>query len=326
MCGAVTGTLNLARSVALLSRDALCRGAFRLMAAASSSALSLDVVMTAAPRDYPMFPSNIESIMTQVAPRVRNIFVIVPPSIIEEPSHSGSNCTKAVKVRLPVYSDGCSDTVVNRSRTVAAQHGARLHFISEDRFAFAFNISSRSVGAFLPPQYKYRASWYTQQFLKLYAHRFIRSLGDHLLLDSEVLFHRPMDFVAGVTADGKPTSYRYETSPLKPEERNYFKTIACLTNNQVRRFETRSGVVDMLMISLHVLRELMATVEANHKAPFWVAAMRCVQSLGPASTQSDFSEYETYFQYARHNHPRTMSISNERVSSNTLHGWLFGRG
>ena len=82
----------------------------------------------------------------------------------------------------------------------------------------------------------------------------------------------------------------------------------------------------MLMISLHVLRELMASVEANHKAPFWVAAMRCVQSLGPASTQSDFSEYETYFQYARHYHPRTMSISNERVSSNTLHGWLFGRG
>ena len=153
----------------------------------------------------------------------------------------------------------------------------------------------------------------------------IPSLSDHLLLDSEVIFDRPTDFVASVTPNGHAT-YKYETSPLKPQERNYFRTIGCLTNNQVQRIENRSGVVDMIALSLHVLTELLARVEALHRAPFWVAAMRCVQALGGASTQSDFSEYETYFQYARQYHPRTMSVSHvERAGSRTFHGWMFGR-
>jgi len=267
-----------------------------------------------------MFPSNIESVLTHVS-FLRNIYVIVPQAILDPQRR----CTKATFARrLPFYSDGCHDSVVGASTRAAASHGRGIYFVAEESFG-AFNLSARAISTYLPAAFHYRATWYLQQFLKLYAHRLISGLGDHVLLDSDVIFERPHDFVAKVNADGH-ARYKYETSPLLPDERNYFRTIDCLTNGRLRRIEARSGIVDMIVVSLRVLRELFTAVESLHRATLWVAVMRCVQSLGYAGTQSDFSEFELYFQFARQTHPATMHITPNRSSSRSFHGWSAGRG
>lgn len=171
---------------------------------------------------------------------------------------------------------------------------------------------------------RHRTSWYLQQILKMYAHRLLPSLGDHLLLDADVIFERPVDLVARM-ADGLVT-YNYETAQLLPHERNYYRTIDCLLQGRVRRLEARSAVVDMMVLSLRVVRSLVALVEAIHRAPLWLAIMRCVQSLQASATQSDFSEYSLYFTYARQFHPATMRItSQQRASWRAHHAWALGR-
>lgn len=180
-----------------------------------------------------------------------------------------------------------------------------VRWLDEDRH-FPFNYST--VGEALGrrrgdkgAEYAYSVGWYVQQFIKLNCGRAIG--GDVLVLDSDVVFFRPVAFVE--SARMGPTSceatYRYAFS--REQHVAYLAT-----NAELLGFEhpaQPSGVVHHMVFRADVLAALEAIVESRFGKPLWATLL---DYLGKATAGNLFSEYQLYFHFARMRFPDSVKL------------------
>lgn len=132
-----------------------------------------------------------------------------------------------------------------------------------------------------------RLGWYYQQLLKLYAPFVIPGISSNvLILDSDTIFLNPVEFVNS-ECEGL---YNPGTEYHLP----YFTHAERLLPGFSRVFDY-SGISNHMLFQRPVLEKLFATVETQHKIPFWQAFCRCVALKD--FPKSGASEYEIYFNF-----------------------------
>lgn len=134
---------------------------------------------------------------------------------------------------------------------------------------------------------RHNMSWFYQQLLKLYAPYVIPGISSNvLILDSDTIFLKPVDFV-----DAAGAGY---LNPGTEYHQPYFVHIDKLIPG-LKKYSTQdSGISHHMLFQKVVLDDLFKTIESKHKVPAWKAFCRCVDL-----SQSFFaaSEYELYFNF-----------------------------
>lgn len=187
------------------------------------------------------------------------------------------------------------DTVVKAAR--ANVRGLRTLFVIAMRpldisgadivLETAFPFQASDIAAKL--QDSKRAGWYLQQLLKLYAPFVIPGiLPNVLLLDADTVLFKPLTPFKG----GAPL-YDFNRETHTP----YFQHMLRLHPSFKPWRPHTSGIVNLMLVQHHVLKELFSLVESHHKKPFWQVFLECIEP-GQASGAS---EYEIYFHYAMRN-------------------------
>ena len=135
-----------------------------------------------------------------------------------------------------------------------------------------------------------RIGWIYQQLLKLYTPFVIPNLSPNvLILDSDVVFLRPIDFM---TSSGEP--YFIPATEYYPA---YFKHAARLVPGFKKVNPSQSGISHHMLFQRTVLEDLFRIVEKRHKTECWKAMCRCVDL--DEIYGSCMSEYEIYFNFIR---------------------------
>ena len=132
-----------------------------------------------------------------------------------------------------------------------------------------------------------RNGWYLQQLLKLYAGFVIKDiLNDYLVIDLDTIFVRKTKFF---NEEGMPL-YNFGTE----NHMEYFRHMARMDSSLFRK-APYSGICHHMMFQKHILEEMFARIESQHKEPFFQTFLKCVDSKH--ILYSGASEYELYFQY-----------------------------
>lgn len=134
-----------------------------------------------------------------------------------------------------------------------------------------------------------RIGWIYQQLLKIYAPYVIPDISTNvLLLDSDTIFLNPTEFI---NDNGEPY-FNVGKEFHKP----YFEHAARLLPGFQKVYPKHSGICHHMLFQKEILDDLIQTVEAHHKKPFWQAFGSCID-LKDVDTSSA-SEYEIYFNFA----------------------------
>ena len=187
-----------------------------------------------------------------------------------------------------------------------------FEFIDEGLFPF----SKQTIHDMLA--LKHRAGWYFQHLFKLYSVYTIKNLLDNfVIIDSDVLFHKPMKFYQG----DNQIMFNVSTEHHIP----YFNHMGRLVPNLYKRVPL-SGICHMMPMKKHIVLDLINYVEAHHKAQFWV---RFIELADPWE-ESGASEYEILFNYTLKNFPRECVINklewlNESVGNREFNGYYEAR-
>ena len=160
--------------------------------------------------------------------------------------------------------------------------GPRVVFIDEGIFPFGMmNVSEvmietvREKGVYeltgkTPFEHTVwgRGGWFLQQLLKFYAGR-VLSIGDYVLLDSDIVWFRNVSFVNATDVDGVPTRYNYATS--NQYHGPYVATLKRISGLDLFKGKDvhRSGIVHHMVIMQRVLDDLIRRSDAMHGIEFW---------------------------------------------------------
>ena len=225
----------------------------------------------------------------------------------------------------------------------SANLGHRVKFVGEKDFPFTYqNISEvmyeavREVGLYplsggkSPFEHSIysRTGWFLQQLLKFYAGK-VLGLGDFILLDSDVVWFKDMNFIASCNATHR--SFYYASScQYHPSYMNSLGRISGVGPIDVPVH--RSGIVHHMVIAKHVLDSLMIDSEKfNGGLPFWQVLLnvsaREMTCRAPRNSicgaGSTLSEYELYFNYARIKFPETIVLRPLLWTNGPMPGLLF---
>ena len=160
-------------------------------------------------------------------------------------------------------------------------------FKKEDLALQIFHGDSEKAKAFLDSP-KSRIGWIFQQFLKLYAPFAIPGISPNvLILDSDVIFLKPTDFMNG---SGIPyftigTNYTVE----------YFEHAAKLLEGLHRVRRDESGIVHHMLFQRPVLEDFFQLITKQHRCEPWQAICRAVDE--GEVYKSCLSEYEIYYNF-----------------------------
>ena len=133
-----------------------------------------------------------------------------------------------------------------------------------------------------------RIGWIFQQLLKFYTPFVIPDLSSNvLILDSDVIFLHPVDFI---TSSGEPYFI-----PAKEYFVSYFEHAARLLPPLHRVHAGRSGVSHHMLFQKPVLEDLFQLIKEKHKMEPWKAICRCIDLK--SIYYSCMSEYEIYFNF-----------------------------
>lgn len=159
-------------------------------------------------------------------------------------------------------------------------------WIAESEFPFTI----QDVGQIIPEN---RRGWYYQQLLKLYVQDVVPELLDHyLILDSDVVFVKPVTFFRGakILLDYGGIDQEQYVTHMKAVLPDTFKDISA-----------ESGVTDHMMFRKDIMQELKARVEEIHGESLWKVLLN---KIDPAYyNMSGMSEYNFYFHYVLTLHP-----------------------
>jgi len=133
-----------------------------------------------------------------------------------------------------------------------------------------------------------RIGWIYQQFLKFYAPLVIPDISPNvLMLDSDVIFFRPVTFVK---EDGGPLF-----APGYEYVQEYFDYMRRLLPGLEKAHPQYSGVSHHMLFQRPIVEDLFALVSAHHQMEPWKALCRCIKR--EALDLSCMSEYEIYFHF-----------------------------
>lgn len=147
-----------------------------------------------------------------------------------------------------------------------------------------------------------RAGWYYQQLLKLYAHRYIKTLLPHYLIwDSDSVLLKPTPFFHN---DYGEIRGLYAISPeFNPP---YMEHMERMLPGLTRFTGKWGGVTHHQPWTASVIESLFDRVEFRHGNPFWKAFLRCVEQKHYGG--SGCSDYEVVMAFALRFHPGTIRI------------------
>jgi len=170
-----------------------------------------------------------------------------------------------------------------------------LIFVDETSFPFSFDdIHKRGNKT-------YRAGWYFQQLLKLYAVICIPNvLPRILIIDADTCFVRPTVF----EKDNLPY-YNLGTEYHIP----YFEHMQKVLPELHRVNKSQSGITHHMIFEKKYIEELFEKVSNHHKGKqFYEVFLDCVNPK--EYTHSGASEYEIYFNFMRIYHPDEILLRN----------------
>ena len=156
-----------------------------------------------------------------------------------------------------------------------------------------------------------QASWYYQQLLKFYVFEVIPKLAVHvLILDADFIFCKPISFL---TDDGRAFLSRGYPFRWLINTRDYPARVDHVHADFARRFvagwepvEPFSGMHHHMVFARHILAELFAVVERQHRQPFWRAFAETVR----LEKWNAASEFVLYYHYAMARHPGCVVVRN----------------
>jgi hypothetical protein len=160
-------------------------------------------------------------------------------------------------------------------------------WISEDIFPFKLEDIVR-INNTIP---EHRAGWYYQQLIKLYSFLISDITSTFLVLDSDVIFLKPVDFFE----QNLPLySYSDEYTP------DYFECMKNL-NPFFERSVNVSGICHHMMFETNILNEIFSLI--SNKDTAWRTIIENVKNW-----HHGFSEYELYFHYIHKAYPKKYKI------------------
>jgi hypothetical protein len=185
-------------------------------------------------------------------------------------------------------------------------------YIDEKLFPF----TKKDIESYLYEKDYFRAGWYYQQLLKLYAYLVIPNLSDSfLILDTDTVFLNEISFFD----NGKPL---YATGREYTE--SYFIHMNKLVPGLVKQFPEKSGIVHHTLFQKKFLKEIFEKVESYHNVLFWKAMMQFVDK--ETAYQSGMAENETYFTYIFQFHKEEVEIRELRWQNlNEVDGWYLAQ-
>jgi hypothetical protein len=177
----------------------------------------------------------------------------------------------------------------------------KIYIISSDRFNHPditwidesiFPFSKNHITQINPIIPEHRAGWYYQQLLKLYSQIIPNLTETFLVLDSDVIFLKPVSFIV----DGTPLySYSNEYTP------DYFECMNSL-NSYFERSVNVSGICHHMMFEKNILKEVFELIK-EPKKEVWETIINKVKNW-----HHGFSEYELYFHYIHKKYPSKYKI------------------
>jgi len=176
-------------------------------------------------------------------------------------------------------------------------------WIPESDFPFSLNDVIDIIGE------SWRTTWYYQQVLKFYVHEACEDvLDDYLIVDSDTMLLRPVDFIDEVM---NVVYFNYSLSErCLPYYEHMSKLVPTLGTT-----DEKSGVTHSMVFSRDVLNDLKGTVESIHSKSLWEMFLEITLSpyttvVGDQSINGTgrASEYELYFNYIRRFHPDRVKL------------------
>jgi len=183
-------------------------------------------------------------------------------------------------------------------------------YIDEQLFPF----TKKDVESYLYEKDYFRAGWYYQQLLKLYAYKIIPNLSDNfLIVDTDTVFLNEVSFF-----DNDIPLYAVGTEYTE----SYFVHMNKLLPGLVKQFPDKSGIVHHTLFQKKYLNELFDKVESLHKILFWKAMMQFVDK--ESAYMSGMAENETYFTYIFQYHRNEVKIRELLWQNlNEVNGWNY---
>jgi len=164
---------------------------------------------------------------------------------------------------------------------------SNVTWISEDIFPFKLE-DIVNINNSIP---MHRAGWYYQQLIKLYSLLIPNITNTFLVLDSDVIFLKPIDFFEQNTP---LYSYSNEYTP------DYFNCMKKL-NTFFERSVNVSGICHHMMFETNILNEIFSLISNRDTA--WKTIIENVENW-----HHGFSEYELYFHYIHKAYPKKYKI------------------
>jgi len=175
-------------------------------------------------------------------------------------------------------------SAVQLQEKVGKDLGPRVKFIDESIFPFDWrNISDvmietvREKGVYpLTGKSQFegtvwgRIGWFLQQLLKFYARK-VLNIGDYVLLDSDIVWFKDTHFINETVIHNGQNLTRYYYASSSQYHAPYMATLKRISGLDLFKSEThRSGIAHHMVLSKHVLDDLMNTSEHRYGGmPFW---------------------------------------------------------
>ena len=176
-------------------------------------------------------------------------------------------------------------------------------WIPESDFPFSLNDVIDIIGE------SWKTTWYYQQVLKFYVHEACEDvLDDYLIVDSDTMMLRPIDFVDEVM------NVVYFNWSISERCLPYYEHMGKLIPT-LETYDEKSGVTHSMVFSRDILNDMKGTVESIHSKSLWEMFLEI--TLTPYKTvygdqsingTGRASEYEIYFNYARRFHPDRVKL------------------
>jgi hypothetical protein len=234
--------------------------------------MKFDVVIPAAPKDYPKLLRSVTGILANSLNTINKIYMIA------------------------------KDTEV----LTQFQANQLVQLLQESCFPF----TKSDIQAILKQKCSTydHASWYYQQLLKFYVFEVIKDASDHLLvLDADFVFRQKTAFI---TSDGKSIlAHGYPFKWLLSTQ-EYPEVVDHIHVEFAKRFvlgwkavSSFSGAQHHMVFQKEIMADLFSTVESYHKATFWQAFMNTVQ----VEKWDAASEYVIYHHFALSRYPAAVT-------------------
>lgn len=198
----------------------------------------------------------------------------------------------------------------------------RAVWIDEKIFPFSIDEVEKEIGGGCPFQRNNRKGWYYQQLLKFYSSYVIEDISENfLILDADTIPMRKVNFVDD---QGKVFLHFTKGGLHKMYYDHMEKFVPQLVVNKEEKI---NPVVNHMVFSKQIIKDLFEQVEQRFKKPLWQAFLHCVSTKYRPNTVGftyGASEYLIYYHFCLKRHrekviPKRIYTNDKVRSISTSH-------